>query len=592
MNAPVCRRAGIVCIALAVVFSIFSGRLIYLQVGRHEELAKEAAKTTAKEKIIPAVRGRILDAQGEALADNVPVYKVVVDGSLAPEDRGELAAILSRYVGMDEAKVSERIASKRPWIVVNPKLKLPAFAVENLKQDLAAAKLRCVLYEREPLRSYPNESMLAHVLGYLDHNGRGIQGIEMMMEPYLRGEDGFVFTERDRTGREIVAYRGLERPARDGMTVQLTVDMGLQAIVERELDAAYQRLNPNMMTAVFVRPRTGEIIAMATRPTFDPNSYNSAAVETTKNRAILEMFEPGSTFKLVVIAAALNEQAVQPAQEFFCENGRFGYAGRTLKDVHSYGSLSVHDILVKSSNIGCAKIAMHIGAETFHEYIRRFGFGERTGLGLPGEIGGTVHPVHKWSGLSITRVPMGHEVAVTPLQSAMSMAVIANGGDMMLPQIVRSVRDSNGKEVLSFKPTVVRRVIEDETAAEVASALQEVVSEKGTAPLAAIRGYQVCGKTGTAQRVDPKGGYTPGQYVVSFSGYFPAGDPEVAGIVLVDNARTPGAAQYGGTIAGPIFANIGRGMAQHLGLVPETEESDGTTIAFVPPGDKENEDFN
>ena len=231
MNAPVCRRAGIVCIALAVVFSIFSGRLIYLQVGRHEELANEAAKTTAKKKIIPAVRGRILDAQGEALADNVPVYKVVVDGSLAPEDRGELAAILSRYVGMDEAKVSERIASKRRWIVVNPKLKLPASAVENLKQDLAAAKLRCVLYEREPLRSYPNESMLAHVLGYLDHNGRGIQGIEMMMEPYLRGEDGFVFTERDRTGREIVAYRGLERPARDGMTVQLTVDMGLQAIV-------------------------------------------------------------------------------------------------------------------------------------------------------------------------------------------------------------------------------------------------------------------------------------------------------------------------------------------------------------------------
>jgi cell division protein FtsI (penicillin-binding protein 3)/stage V sporulation protein D (sporulation-specific penicillin-binding protein) len=476
--------------------------------------------------------------------------------------------------------------------VVNPKLKVPASAVENLKQDLAAAKLRCVQYEREPLRSYPNESMLAHVLGYLDHNGRGIQGIEMMMEPYLRGEDGFVFTERDRTGREIVAYRGLERPARDGMTVELTVDMGLQAIVERELDAAYQRLNPNMMTAVFVRPRTGEILAMATRPTFDPNSHNAAAVETTKNRAILEMFEPGSTFKLVVIAAALNEQAVQPAQKFFCENGRFSYAGRTLKDVHSYGSLSVHDILVKSSNIGCAKIAMHIGPETFHEYIRRFGFGERTGLGLPGEIGGTVHPVHKWSGLSITRVPMGHEVAVTPLQSAMSMAVIANGGDMMLPQIVRSVRDSNGNEVLSLKPTVVRRVIERETAAEVASALQEVVSEKGTAPLAAIRGYQVCGKTGTAQRVDPKGGYTPGQYVVSFSGYFPAGDPEVAGIVLVDNARTPGAAQYGGTIAGPIFANIGRGMAQHLGLVPETEESDGTTIALVPRGETGNEDFN
>ncbi|MGA0110913.1 MAG: peptidoglycan D,D-transpeptidase FtsI family protein [Chthoniobacterales bacterium] len=592
MNAPICRRSGIVCIALAVVFSVFSARLIQLQVGCHEELARVAAQTTAKTKTIAATRGKIVDTRGEVLADNVPVYKVVVDGSLAPEDRGELAAILARHLDLPVEKVAARVASKRPYIVVDPRLKAPAAVVEDLKEDLAKADLRCVHYEREPRRSYPNENMLAHVLGYLDHNGKGIQGVEMMMEPYLRGEEGFVYTEKDRTGREIVAYRGLERPARDGMTVQLTVDMGLQAIVERELDEAYQRLNPNMITAVFVRPRTGEILAMATRPNFDPNKYNSAPVESTKNRAILEMFEPGSTFKLVVIAAALNEKAVQPGQEFFCENGSFGYAGRTLRDVHGYGSLSVHDILVKSSNIGCAKIAMHLGPETFHEYIRRFGFGERTGVGLPGEIGGIVHPVHKWSGVSITRVPMGHEVAVTPLQSAMSMAVIANGGEMMLPQIVRSVRDSNGDEVVSLKPTVVRRVIDPGTAAEVGAALQEVVSAKGTAPLAAIRGYEVCGKTGTAQRVDPKGGYTPGQYVVSFSGYFPAGDPEVAGIVLVDNARTPGASQYGGTIAGPIFANIGKEMAQHLGLVPETAESDGTTIALVPRVEDNNKDLN
>lgn len=590
MNAMVCRRAGLVCIAVALVFSIYSARLIHLQVAKHRDLAHEAARTTARKKIIPAARGKIVDARGEVLADNVPVYKVVVDGSLAPDDRGELSAILARHLQLPTEKVAGRIASKRPYIVVDPRLKVPASVVEELKGDLAEADLRCVLYEREPMRSYPNENMLAHVLGYLDHKGEGIQGVEKMMETCLRGEDGFVFTERDRTGREIVAYRGLERPARDGMTVELTIDMELQAIVERELDAAYERLNPNMMTAVFVRPRTGEILAMATRPTFDPNHHNSAPVEATKNRAILEMFEPGSTFKVVVIAAALNEGAVQAGQQFFCENGNFFYAGKTLRDVHGYGSLSVHDILVKSSNIGCAKIAMHLGAETFHEYIRRFGFGERTALGLPGEIGGIVHPVHKWSGLSITRIPMGHEVAVTPLQSAMSMAAIANGGELMMPKIIRSVRDSSGAEIVpQHRPTVIRRVVSPETAAEVASALQEVVSEKGTAPLAAIRGFQVCGKTGTAQRVDPKGGYTPGQYVVSFSGYFPAGDPEIAGIVLVDNARTPGTSQYGGTIAGPIFASIGRRMAQHLELTPETEESDGTTIAHVPRGPSETE---
>lgn len=591
MNAQICRRAGFVCIVLALLFSAYSARLIHLQVGKHEELAGEAAKTTAKKKVIAATRGKIVDANGEVLADNVPVYKVVVDGSiLKEEDRGKLADILVRNLELPAEKVAERIASKRAYIVV--KNGVEASVVESLKEQLAAAKLRCVLCEPSPKRSYPNETMLAHVLGYLDHEGKGIQGVEMMMEPYLRGEDGFVYTERDRTGREIVAYRGIERPARNGMTVQLTVDMGLQAIVERELDAAYQRYNPNMITAVFVRPRTGEILAMGTRPNFDPNHYQQAPVETTKNRAILEMFEPGSTFKLVVISAALNEEAVSSEQQFFCENGKFNYAGKTLRDVHGYGALSVRDILVKSSNIGCAKIAMQIGAETFHEYIRRFGFGERTGLGLPGEIAGVVHPVHKWSGLSITRIPMGHEVAVTPLQSVMSMAVVANGGEMMMPQIIRSVRDSSGDAVLALKPTAVRRVISRETAAEVASALKEVVSAKGTAPLAAIPGYHVCGKTGTAQRVDPKGGYTPGQYVVSFAGYFPAGDPEIAGIVLVDNARASGVTQYGGTIAAPVFSAIGRGMAQQMDLVPETGESDGTTIALVPRGEGGEEDLN
>lgn len=585
MNAQICSRAGFVCILIALIFSAYSARLIHLQVGRHEELADEAARTTAKKKVITATRGKIVDVRGEVLADNVPVYKVVVDGSiLPPKDREALAGILARNLGMAPEKVAERISSDRRYIVV--KNGVEASAVENLKEELDAAQLRCVLYEHSPKRSYPNESMLAHVLGYLDHEGTGIQGVEKMMEPYLRGEDGFVYTEKDRRGREIVAYRGMERPARDGMTVELTVDMGMQAVVERELDAAYERYNPNMITAVFVRPRTGEILAMATRPTFDPNNYKQAPAEAMKNRAILDNFEPGSTFKLVVIAAALNEHAVSPEQQFFCENGRFRYGGTTLRDdIHSFGSLSVHDILVRSSNIGCAKIALQIGPETLHEYIRRFGFGERTGLGLPGEIAGTVHPVHKWSGLSITRVPMGHEVAVTPLQSAMSMAAIANGGEMMMPQIIRSVRDSSGDEVISLKPTLVRRVVSPEAASEVASALQDVVAE-GTGKNAAIPGFKVCGKTGTAQKVDPKGGYASGQLVVSFAGYFPANDPEVAGIVLVDNAKTPGTSNYGGTIAAPVFSAIGRGIAHEMDLVPEADEPDEATIAALVPRTK------
>lgn len=579
MNSQSHRRAGIVCIGLAVLMSIYSGRLIYLQVGKHEEFAREAADTTAEKKVVRAERGKITDVRGEVLADNIPIYTVVVDGTLLT-DRTQVAEILSRHLALPLEQVTQRIASTRPYIVI--KNQVLAATVDALRAELTGTGLRGIFYQHDPMRIYPSENMLGHVLGFLNHERRGIQGVEMMMEPYLRGEDGFIYTERDRTGREIVAYRGLERPAKNGMTVRLTVDMNLQAILESELDSAYQRLNPNMMTAVFVNPRTGEILAMATRPNFNPNMPSTAPVETTKNRAIIEMFEPGSTFKIVAISAALNEHSVNEDTKFFCENGRFAYAGKVLRDAHGYGTLSVHDVLVKSSNIGSAKIAMHLGADTFYEYIRRFGFGERTGIGLPGEIKGVVRARDKWTDLSITRIPMGHEVAVTPLQSVMSMAVIANGGNMMLPQIIRSVQDDHGNDVVAFRPQVVRRVLSPETAAQVNSALQEVVSSRGTAPLARISGFPVAGKTGTAQRVDPKGGYTPGKYVVSFAGYFPASNPQVAGIVLVDDPRTPGTSIYGGTIAAPIFARIGEGFARQLDLVPESDQPDGATIAYVP----------
>ena len=585
MNQKMHRRAGLVCIGLAIVLSIYSARLIHLQVGKHQEYGELAAQKTAQRKPVLAERGRITDCNGEPLAVNVPIYQVVVDGKLLDElkaDRARLARILATHLEMAEEEVSRLIAPKDAYIPI--KKGVDATRVASLKEELDAARLRGVICEPRPRRFYPNENHLGHVLGFLDNEGKGIQGVEMMMEPYLRGEDGFRYTTRDRRGREIVAYRGAERPVKNGMTVELTIDMGLQEIVESELDAAYHRLKPNMITAVFVRPRTGEILAMATRPSFNPNDIAKAAVETTKNRAIIEMFEPGSTFKLVVIAAALEQKAVTPDSVFHCENGNFLYAGKVLRDVHSYGPLSVHDILVKSSNIGCAKIAMHLGADNFYEYIRRFGFGDRTGLGLPGEIPGLVRPRHSWTGLSITRVPMGHEIAVTPLQIAMSMSVIANGGNMMLPQIVRSVRDEDGREVVAFSPQVVRRVISEQTAAQVAAALVDVVSEKGTARQAAIPGFSAAGKTGTAQRVDPKGGYTKGKYVVSFAGYFPAHDPEIAGIVLVDDAKTAEGQNYGGTVAAPIFSDIGRAMTRHLGLLPDKPVSDGTTIALVPFG--------
>lgn len=596
MSASSHRRAGAVCVVLALILSAYSARLIQLHVAKHEEYTRLAAEKTAHRTVIPARRGTVTDRDGEPLASNLPVYTVVVDGSLLNhpgkteekrrEDRGAVAQALSARLGLPLDETLRRIDSTRPYIVI--KRRVPAEDAEALKGDLAATKVRAVRCEFDSVRNYPNDSLLGHVVGYLNNEGKGIQGVEMMAEPYLRGEDGFTYTSLDRTGAEIVAYRGLQRPARDGMTVALTIDLDLQAIVERELDLAYQTLRPNMCAAVFVDPKTGAILAMASRPDFNPNEQNTAPVETTKNRAIIEQFEPGSTFKLVVIAAALNEQAVKPETKFFCENGRFAYAGKILRDAHPYGTLTVHDILVKSSNVGCAKIGLLLGPDTFYEYIRRFGFGERTGLGLPGEIGGIVHPRHRWGALSITRIPMGHEVAVTALQTAMCVSVIANGGLLMLPQMIQSVRDSDGAEVLSYKPHVVRRVVSPEVAAQVASAMEDVVSDRGTARRAGIAGFRVAGKTGTAQRVDPKGGYTPGKYVVSFAGYFPADDPRVAGVVLVDDAKTPASMNYGGTVAAPIFSRMGEAMARCLDLQPETDVPGGPTVALVPFGQEMN----
>jgi cell division protein FtsI/penicillin-binding protein 2 len=321
-----------------------------------------------------------------------------------------------------------------------------------------------------------------------------------------------------------------------------------------------------------MRPQTGEILAMANRPDFDLNQRNTARPEQMKNRAIIDMMEPGSTFKIVTAAAALNEKKVRPDTTIFCENGRWNFGGRPLHDHKAYGELSVRDILVKSSNIGAAKLALSIGDQKFYEYIRRFGFGERTGVELPGEIGGIIRPPQSWSKISITRIPMGHEVGVTPLQMTVAMATIANGGKLITPRIVKSVTAADGKTITEFRPQLVRQVISPQTAQQLSNALRGVVSDRGTAAAAAVAGFTIAGKTGTAQKVDPRGGYEHGKYVVSFTGFLPADHPEFVGLVVLDDAKTSKPEQnYGGLIAGPIFARIAEKAARYLDLEPHPE---------------------
>jgi len=569
MNPNSRGRCVLVCVVLIILFSIFSFRLIYLQAIKHDEYAGLAAKKNVYQQIIHAERGSILDANNEVLAHNIPVETVVADATHL-NDVDAIIELVSRELRLPSEQLGEKLNSGRRYVVI--KREVPAATARALREKLRANNLRGIYFEDDATRIYPNGSMLCHVIGFTDFDHHGIQGVEASMEEYLHGQDGYRFIEHNRAGKEIVPYRGQERAPRDGYQVHLTIDLGLQNIVENEIDAAMHQYSPQKATIILMRPQTGEIMAMANRPNFDLNLRSEAKPEQMKNRAVIDMMEPGSTFKIVAAAAALNERKVRPDSSIFCENGLWNFGGTALHDHRTFSYLSVREILVKSSNIGAAKLALTVGDQKFYEYIRRFGFGERTGIELPGEINGLLRPPRSWSKISITRIPMGHEIGVTPLQMTVAMATIANGGNLIMPRIVKSITTPDGKTISSLSPTVLRQVISPETAREIGDALRGVVSDSGTAAAAAVPGFVIAGKTGTAQKVDPHGGYEHGKYVVSFAGYLPADHPEFVGLVVLDDAHTSKPElNYGGLVAGPIFSRVAERAARYLDLEPHEE---------------------
>jgi len=435
-------------------------------------------------------------------------------------------------------------------------------ALASLRDNAIFADAR-----EDQLRIYPNQNLAAHVLGYVSSDGQGLDGVELVMEPKLKGVRGWRQTERDRRGRELVAFREQDVEAHPGFNVVLTIDAVLQHIVESELAEAMVKHTPRSATCIAVRPKTGEILAMATLPNFDPNNPGIAKPEFLRNRAVQEIAEPGSTFKIVVVAAALQEQIVSLEDRFDCEQGRFVFAGKVLRDHERYGVLSVENIITKSSNIGAAKIGIKLGPERLWQYMRNFGFGQRSLIPLPGEEPGIVHPLHQWTKLSISRIPMGHEVAATPLQMVMAMSAIANNGRLMRPMLFDRLEDEHGKVIAKYQPQVVREVIQENTARQMVEALKTVVSTNGTANTARLDYFTVAGKTGTAQKSGGPNGYLEGQYYSSFIGFFPADEPEICISVVLDE---PKHGYYGGKISAPIFKNIAERAASYLNIRPDT----------------------
>ena len=552
-------RAFIVVVGLSLGFSVLGFRLFDLHVLQHKELAAQALANREQVVHRQGRRGEIRDINGNLLANSQSVRIVTADPSITGPQAQTIAQKLAPLLKMDEATLVAKLSGEGRYVRLKTKVD------EDTAQQIRALRLKGVLFEDQFLRSYPNGILASHILGFVDSEHKGVQGIESSMEQYLQGIAGYEVIERDRKGREIRALRDEEIGPRDGYSVVLTIDQVIQHIAETELDKAMVLNKPQAGVIIVSRPKTAEILAMSCRPAFDLNNPGAAPGDARRNRCISDVAEPGSVFKIVACSGALNEGIVNLNDQFDCENGAFLYAGRILHDSHPYGVLSVEEILFHSSNIGAAKVGLRMGPAHLYDYITRFGFGRKTGIALPGEVSGIAHPLSRWSKLSITRIPMGHEIAVTPLQMIMALNAVANGGRLMKPLIVKSVVDQDGHTILQYQPQQVAQCIFPRASILMTTALRKVVTPEGTAPRAAVEGYDVAGKTGTAQKIE-NGQYVR-KYYSSFIGYLPASDPEISILVSLDDPE--GAAYYGGSVAGPVFRAVAEKIAQYLSIPPQ-----------------------
>ncbi len=512
-------------------------------------------------------RGRILDRNGSVLA--LDLVRKQICANPAEINRLDALAKVAEKAGqilnIEPAVLQERLsASDRRFVY------LAGFGhVLNDEQaeGLAEAGLPGIFTKDVFVRCYPQGAGMSHVLGYvnLESERNGSAGIELRWDRFLRGVPGLLVGELDGRRRELYDRRLVEIRPRPGANVTLTLDQYVQYVVEQALERAVHSNNAKAAWAIVERVRTGEILAMASYPAYNPNNFRNTPPDNMRNRCIADIFEPGSTFKVAVVAAALNEKLVTPGQVFDCENGTWIYQRRPLRDFHPYGLLSVVDIIKKSSNIGAAKIALLLGPQRLYNYLKLFGVGERTGIELPGEEIGMLAPPTRWTALSPTRVAIGHEVAVTALQMLGVLCAIANDGVLMKPYLVSRITDADGMTLFQQDPVEVSRPIRSETAQIMKKMLAHVTEPGGTGTRAKIEGYTVGGKTGTAQKALP-GGYSDTLNVSSFMGFLPAENPQLAIIVVLDEPRT--AVRTGGYVAGPVFKEIAEQSVRYLDIPP------------------------
>ena len=583
MTEPASRyrsRALVLAGCLVLLFSAIIVRLGYLQILRHDELRRLAERQYSKTIPLRPERGPILDRNGYALAVSAAVESVYALPAKIT-DRAAVAAALAPYLDERPRDVEQRLASDRPFVWV--KVKVPPPAAEAIR----AKRLPGIGTVPESLRFYPSRELAAHVLGFVGRDDRGLEGVELAHDKALAGETGLALVERDALGREVTGQPTILKTPTPGSGLVLTLDATVQYLAERELDAAWRTTGAKAGMILAMDPRTGEILAMAMRPTFNPNTYHLATAEQWRNRAVTDPFEPGSTFKAILAAAALEDEVVRPGDRIYGEQGAITIASRTIHDWKKYGWLTFQQVLQNSSNVGAIKVGLQVGRDRYYRHITGFGFGSLTGVGLPGESRGQLRPPARWSGLSLASISIGQEVSVTGVQILAAFGAIANGGRLMQPHVVRAHLDRDGKEVRRTEPQAVRQVISPQTAATLTDILTSVVAE-GTGQKAIVRGYPVAGKTGTAQKPDPVTHvYSRKPGVLSFIGFVPSNAPRLVILALLDEPKT---VVWGSEAAAPIFAAVAAPILRHLDVAPTEVLPSIQIVRGAPEAEREQPD--
>ena len=539
-----------------MIFFIFLllcvGRLFFIQFFRSDYLTAIAKKQHNQLVELEPRRGTIFDCNLKAQAFNMSMDSLYAVPNVI-KNQESVANQLLPILGVERSYLQERLSRKKSFIWLARKL------IPEKSEGIKKLNIKGLGFLKETKRIYPNSYLASHIIGFSGMDNIGLEGVERGFDNYLKGTPGWAIFLRDARLKKLDIWEKMVIP-QDGMDLVLTIDEVIQYIAERELDKVFKDFHAKGASIVVIDPHTGRILAMANRPTYDLNDHSDVSKDSIRNRAICDLFEPGSVFKIVTASAALEEKKVTEEDVFFCENGAYRVGGRILHDHTAHGNLTFKQIIEESSNIGTVKVAQLLGPDTLYRYIKAFGFGSKLGIDLAGEISGMISPPRLWSKTSITAVPIGQEVGVTALQLAGAISIIANGGQLMKPYIIDSVRDNQGRIIKQNKPVLIRKVISVDTAMRIKKILTGVI-EEGTGKLGKVLGFSAAGKTGTAQKLEPDGSYSHNKFVASFIGFAPAEDPLITVVVTVDE---PHPYYFGGVVAAPVFQKVAGDVIRYL----------------------------